>query len=342
MNATPGLRHGPRGRQQALRGRGEQIALALASLALALTFLRPTASMPLPQVDAVVVFDVTQSMNVADAAAGNAKPIARLEFAKQEFGRLVPLLPCGSKLGWGIFTDNRSFLLIEPIEVCAHSRELVAELRRIDGSMAWSGNSEVAKALNSGMRMVDALPGRPALVFVSDGHEAPPISPNYRPAFSLARGKVRGLLLGVGGDVPQPIPKLNPAGRSLGHWQATEVVQVDPRTLGRAGNREVMVDSPDIGLALQVGATPGSEHLSSLRETYLQLLASETGLPYQRLGDAKGLHAMLTGPPLASTIESPTDLRPALAAVALLALFLPVLMTAAGALRRRATRSARP
>ena len=95
MNATSGVRRGPRGGRQALRGRGEQLALALASLALALTFLRPTASMPLPQVDAVVVFDITQSMNVADAAVGNAKPIARLEFAKQQFGRLVPLLPCG-------------------------------------------------------------------------------------------------------------------------------------------------------------------------------------------------------------------------------------------------------
>ena len=302
-----------------LRGRGETVALVLAALALALTFLRPTARLELPQVEAVVVFDITQSMNVADAGPA-ARPLTRLAHAKAEMERLLPLLPCGSRLGWGIFTDHRSFLLLEPIEVCEHQRELVGELRRIAGGMAWDGNSEVAKGLNSGLQMADALEGRPALVFVSDGHEAPPISPNYRPAFSLPRGKVRGLLVGVGGDTPLPIPKVDAAGRSLGAWAAKDVMQVDPRTLGRGGNREAMVDSAGPGSPLLVGATPGSEHLSSLREGYLQLLGSEAGLSYLRLNDAKSLYGALSDVRVSRSIASTSDLRAPLAGVALLAL----------------------
>ena len=291
---------------------------------LALTFARPTAQLQLPQVEAVVVFDITQSMNVADAGPV-AKPVTRLAHAKAEVERLLPLLPCGSRLGLGIFTDHRSFLLLEPIEVCEHQRELVSELRRIAGGMAWDGNSEVAKGLNSGLQMANALEGRPALVFISDGQEAPPISPNYRPAFSLPRGKVRGLLVGVGGVVPLPIPKVDAAGRSLGAWAAKDVMQVDPRTLGRAGNNETTVDRADAGLAPQVGGTPGTEHLSSLRDGYLQLLGSEAGLSYIHLTDAKLLYAALSDVRLSRSIASTSDLRAPLAAVALLALLWPAL-----------------
>lgn len=319
---------GWRSLKRALRGRGEFIALLLAALALALTYARPTARLQLPQVEAVVVFDITQSMNVADVSLAG-KPVSRLALVKAELERLLPLLPCGSRLGWGIFTDHRSFLLLQPIEVCEHRRELVTELRHIEGGMAWDGNSEVAKGLNSGLQMADALEGRPALVFVSDGHEAPPISPNYRPSFSLPRGTVRGLLVGVGGDTPVPIPKLDPSGRSLGVWQAKDVMQVDPRSLGRAGNRETMVDlaAPGTAPAPAVGATPGLEHLSSLREGYLQLLASEAGLGYQRLTNAKALFAALSDVRVSRAIASTTDLRPALGVVALLAMLLPVLWT---------------
>jgi mxaL protein len=322
--------------KRVLHGRGEFIALLLAALALVLTYTRPTARLQLPQVEAVVVFDITQSMNVADVSLAG-KPVSRLALAKAELERLLPLLPCGSRLGWGIFTDHRGFLLLQPIEVCEHRRELVNELRRIEGRMAWDGNSEVAKGLNSSLQMADALEGRPALVFVSDGHEAPPISPNYRPTFSLPRGKVRGLLVGVGGDTPMAIPKVDPAGRSLGVWQAKDVLQVDPRSLGRAGNREAMIDSAGTATAPALGATPGLEHLSSLREGYLQTLGAEAGLGYQRLTNAKALFAALADVRVSRAIASTTDLRPVLGVVALLAMLLPVLWTMVQRSRRPAT-----
>lgn len=312
--------------------------LAGAALALVATFFGPGLPVRRPVLELVVVLDITQSMNVADQPfAGRLVP--RIVAAKAALAQAVDRLPCGSKLGWGVFTEHRSFLLLSPIEVCEHRRELQATLAGIDGRMAWSGNSEVAKGLNSGMQIVKALENEPALVFVTDGHEAPPVNPRYRPGFSFDRGAVRGLVVGVGGDSAQSIPKVDPLGRPLGDWEADEVLQVDPRSLGRGGSvsGEQMVEPDEREVAALPGATPGTEHLSSLREGYLQLLASETGVGYLRLQDRSALATawLQRGGAARLTRQAPAvfDLRPALAGLATLLLTGPVLARGARSLR---------
>lgn len=313
------------------RERRDAWLLAGAALALVATFFGPGVPVRRPVLDLVVVLDITQSMNVADQPlAGRLVP--RMVAAKAALAQAVDRLPCGSKLGWGVFTEHRSFLLLSPIEVCEHRRELQATLAGIDGRMAWSGNSEVAKGLNSGMQIVKALENEPALVFVTDGHEAPPVNPRYRPSFSFERGSVRGLIVGVGGDALQSIPKIDPLGRPLGDWGADEVLQVDPRSLGRGGSvsGEQMVEPDEREVAPLPGATPGSEHLSSLREDYLRLLASETGVGYLRLGDGSGLaRAWLqrdAATRLTRQAQGVFDLRPTLAGLAALLMVGPVLL----------------
>lgn len=311
------------------------------------TFLRPGLPVQRPVLEIVAVLDITQSMNVADQpVAGRLLP--RIAAAKAALAQALDRLPCGSKLGWGVFTEHRSFLLLSPIEVCEHRRELQAALAGIDGRMAWSGNSEVAKGLNSGMQIVKALEGDPALVFVTDGHEAPPVNPSYRPAFSVERGAVRGLIVGVGGDAPQPIPKVDPLGRPLGDWEADEVLQVDPRSLGRGGSvsGEQMVE-PDAKQAAPLpGSTPGSEHLSALREGYLRLLAGETGIGYLRLTDGPALAVAWLGRNgpvrLAKLAPAVFDLRPACALLAGLLLLAPILLRWAGAARGRSIARMQP
>jgi len=279
---------------RALATHRDALLLALAALALAATFLDPGWPMTRNELEFVAVFDITQSMNVPDQQQGG-RSVTRLARAKAAMETALGVLPCGSKAGWAIFTEYRSFLLIVPIEVCAHQRELLGELHRLDGRMAWAGNSEVAKGLNSGMLVVHTLPSRPALVFLTDGHEAPPVNPRYRPNFALKRGEVRGMIVGVGGDTPRPIPKTDPSGLPLGEWGADEVLQVDPRSLGRGGSvaGEQMVEPEDLTVKPLPGAAPGSEHLSSLREGYLELLASEQGLLYRRLASDRSLVAAL-------------------------------------------------
>ncbi len=292
--------------------------LGAAALALVASFLNPGVMMERARFEQVIVLDITQSMNVADVQI-DGRPASRLAFAKHALRESLLQLPCGSKLGWGIFTEHRVLLLIAPIEVCANLAELRSSLAQIDTRMAWSGNSEIAKGLHSGIEIARQLPGKPALVFVTDGHEAPPLNPRYRPAFDDKPGEVPGLIVGVGELQPSPIPKTDPQGGPLGFWRADEVMQTDPRSQGRGASvsGEVLADDRVGATAPSLGAAPGSEHLSSLREGYLRLLAGEQGMAFHRLQSAPGLAAALTMPALAKPMRVRADARFALAALAL-------------------------
>ena len=302
--------------------------LGAAALALAASFLDPGFMMERARFEHVIVLDVTQSMNVADAPLAapdssdlpvGGKPLSRLAYARHALREALLQLPCGSKVGWAIFTEYRSFLLLAPVEVCANLSELRATLAQIDGRMAWSGNSEIAKGVHSGLGIARQLPGKPSLVFITDGQESPPLNPHYRPAFDDKPGEVPGLVVGVGGLQPLPIPKTDPQGQPLGFWRADEVMQTDPRSQGRGGsvNGEALADDRAGAAAPSLGATPGAEHLSSLREPYLRLLAGEQGLAYLRLESPQALAAALMSPALAKPVRVRVDGRIALVGLAL-------------------------
>lgn len=294
-----------------------RLSLALAAAALAATFARPTVPMERPRYEHVVVLDVTQSMNVADVSV-DGRAVSRLDAARQRLRAALDELPCGSRLGLGLFTEYRSYLLLAPLEVCGHRAELRDALARIDGRMAWTGNSEIAKGLHSGITIVRDLAGKPGLVFVTDGHEAPPLNPRFRPHFDDKPGEVAGLVVGVGDARPSPIPKRDPLGRPLGTWGADEVLQTDPRSLGRGASvgGERMADDGAGGAAAGLGATPGAEHLSGLREPYLKLLAAENGFAYLRLGETEALADALRAPAFARPVPVRADARIPLALLA--------------------------
>jgi mxaL protein len=274
--------------------------LSLAALALAASLLDPAVVMERSLFDHVVVLDVTQSMNVTDADI-DGRPASRLDAAKHALRQSLLRLPCGSKVGWAIFTEYRSLLLLAPIEVCANLSELRSTLAQIDSRMAWSGNSEIAKGLHSAIDIARHLPDKPSLVFITDGQEAPPLNPHYRPSFDDKPGEVPGLIVGVGDLLPSPIPKTDPEGRPLGFWRADEVAQTDLRSQGRGASvrGEVLADEQAGSAAPMLGATPGFEHLSSLRESYLRLLAGEQGMAFVRLQSRERLAEALMSPALA-------------------------------------------
>jgi mxaL protein len=306
--------------------------LGAAALLLALGFAHPAIPWQRPLVDQVIVLDITQSMNTRDEAIDGVA-VSRLAFAKHRLRQALPALRCGSKIGWAVFTEYRSYLLFAPVEVCAHFDELRATLDAIDNRMAWVGSSEVAKGLYGGLAIVKQLPDVPALMFVTDGHESPPINARYRPAFEHTPGSVRGLIVGVGGATPSPMPKTDFEGRPLGEWAADEVQQTDPRSQGRGGSvgGEGFVDDAAPPPPPALGATPGSEHLSALREPYLRLLAGEIGLSFHRLDSSQAFVAAMTAAGLARMTTVPADGRDALAGLALV-----LLLWRCAAQRRRA------
>lgn len=311
-----------------LRQRQEAALLALAALLLAACFLPWGIMLQRARFDHVVVLDITQSMNVPDAMV-EGRPASRLAAAKHALREVLVDLPCGSKVGWGIFTEYRTLLVLAPVEVCDNLSELRATLANLDGRMAWINGSEVAKGLHSGLSVAKQLPDHPSLVFVTDGHESPPLHPKHRPQLQGEPGEVPGLIVGVGQPQASPIPKTDPQGRPIGVWGRDEVLQADPRSRGRSGSvlGEGMADDA-AGPGVSVGATPGTEHLSGLREPYLRLLAQEDGLQFHHLDSGRGLSEAMRAPSFERPVPVKLPLRDVLAPLALGVLLLPYLRAA--------------
>lgn len=228
------------------------------------------------------VLDITQSMNVIDTEVDSV-PMTRLDFAKASVESALRSLPCGSEAGLALFTAHRSFVMFTPVEICEHYQALAEMLGKIDWQMAWAARSEVAKGLFSALEAARLSEPDARLVFLTDGHEAPPIHESIRPSFDSEPGVVLGLIAGVGGTVPQRIPRLNEEGDIVAYWGPDEVMQVDIYSLGRdtseQGEPLVGVSMADLARRIALGR----EHLSSLREPYLRDLAEQTGLDYVRV-----------------------------------------------------------
>ena len=288
-----------------MSGRRSQILLLLAVLLLAATFTRPTLQLERPTYRYMFVFDITQSMNVTDIA-GATPHITRLEYAKQTAQQALSDLPCGTEAGLALFTGHRAFLLVTPIEICAHYREISNMLGNIDWRMSWEFRSEIAKGIYKSIALSTQLAAPTRLVFLTDGHEAPPIDPALPPQFPGTKGEIKGLIVGVGGDRPAAIPKFDNKGTQTGYWKAEDLLHVDAFRQARA--------------ALP-GAAPGAgtEYLSSLREGYLQSLATNTGLGYHRLEDAENFAQRIKAQELSIPKMVTTDMRWLFALAALVA-----------------------
>ena len=228
------------------------------------------------------VMDITQSMNVSDMEF-DAAASTRFEFAKFAIEIAFRNLPCGSEAGLGIFTGHRTFVMFTPVEICEHYRALSDILQKVDWRMAWTARSEVAKGLYSAIEATRQTEQETRLVFLTDGHEAPPLNRDIRPPFRAEAGSVKGFIAGVGGPVPSRIPHLDDDGNIVGYWSHHEVMQIDIYSLGRPGTEQgepmVGINMPNIARRIALG----QEHLSSLRERHLQDLATQTGLDYVRI-----------------------------------------------------------
>jgi len=312
---------------QAQKQHPQAWALTFAATALGVALLRPTLPVTENLVHALIVVDVTQSMGVPDSV-WRGEPVSRLEQSRRAISELLEEVPCGSEIGIGIFNEYRTFVLLAPLEVCSNFRELQATVDSLSNRMSWAGASEIAKGINSGFQAVKSLPGKPAYVLMTDGHESPPISLSHRPRIDAKPGEFAGVLVGVGSLRPQPIPKFDPEGHRIGFWRADEVSQVDIYSQGRESSvqGETYADDPaDAGKPKEVqkpSAKSGQEHLSSLHEAYLQMLSTELGLGYLKLSAPGELYHSLLDNHAAVPETVPGDGRWPLAIGALIILVL--------------------
>ncbi|HXZ14518.1 MAG TPA: hypothetical protein VEH77_00835, partial [Roseiarcus sp.] len=250
------------------------------------------------------------------------RPISRLEYVKATLRNFIAGLPCGSRIALGIFSERRPFLLFEPIEVCDNYAPLAGAIEAFDWRMAWEGDSRIAAGLFRAIEMAAEL--KTDLVFITDGQEAPPLPFSGPPPFEGRGGEVRGLIAGAGGYELSPIPKFNDEGREIGFYGVEDVPHDNRFGLPPPGADQrdgYNARNAPFGAAIAVGV----EHLSSVRETYLQSLAGKTGLSYAHLVDSSQLLRDFEQAASPRYRAIALNLRPMLgatAAMALIAIFL--------------------
>jgi len=288
--------------------------LAGALVLVLLTFVVPPLRLTRDGVEMLAVIDITGSMNVRDYTGPDGKPASRLDTAKAALRELVAGLPCGSRVALGLFTERRTFLLFEPIEVCADFTPLDGAIAGLDWRMAWEADSRVAAGLHRAIAQAADL--GTDLVFVTDGQEAPPLPSTGGPAFEGRPGAVRGLIVGAGGYTLSPIPKFSDRGRETGFYAEADVQQENrfgPPPPGAEQREGYNARNSPFGAS----AGTGTEHLSSVRESYLRQLAGETGLAYAHLDGPGGLHRPLIGAATPRPLPGSLDPRPFLGGAAL-------------------------
>lgn len=257
--------------------------------------------------------DITGSMNVRDYGPSQA-PHSRLDEVRRRLPALIRELPCGSRAGLAVFAERQSFTFFRPVEVCANYTPLAEAIERLDWRMGWDGDSRISSGVNSALRFAAA--DDTDLVFLTDGHEAPPLPHGGRRPMRNA-GEVSGLIVGVGADRPSPIPRHDERGREIGFYRMEDMVH---------GAR---IGAPAPTASSEPGFHPrnnpygeadlsGSEHLSALRAGYLEAMASEAGLGFARLDDPS-LSTRLMADTRAIPLAGRRDLSPFFAIASLAA-----------------------
>ena len=163
--------------------------------------------------------------------------------------------------------------------------------------MRWAEASGIGKGLHQSIRAAHSIGNSTRIIFMTDGHEAPPLRSGSRGMPNTDKYDVSGLIVGVGGTVPVRIPKVDSNGLVTGYWQSDEVVQRSDDTPG-----------------------PSHEELSSRQDHHLSNLGRLARLTYLPLESPEQLTNAALKTSLSIEKKVPVDLRwiPALLALLLL------------------------
>lgn len=251
--------------QQRIVASASAMIVAFILIAAALWF--PKTDRTIKVMDILFVIDITQSMDVEDAEVAGEQ-VSRLTWAKDYSQKTLVDLPCGSHVGLAVFSEYRSLILMNPVEVCANYNDLKQMIAKINGTMAWALSSEVSKATFEAIKSAKLIEPNPSIVFITDGHESPPLHKTLFAKFRGNPGEVPGVFVGVGGDDLLAIPKHSLEGEDLGVWQVNDVLHQDVYVSGRGDMQQ------------QNALKAKTEHLSSQKKVHIKRLATMVGFDY--------------------------------------------------------------
>lgn len=219
------------------------------------------------------VVDITQSMNTADMEI-NGKPGSRLAHTKQLLHGILSTMPCGTKVGVGMFSSVNVVTLFFPIDVCANFSSIKETIDHMDWRSAWTADSRVREGILSAAQAINNFPEPAQGVFFTDGEEAPKLHAFNTRDLSTLQGTDGWLLVGIGSDIGGPIPRLDSKNQLTGYW-SHESMQLVPGAapIAAAGILQRKSDTAE-GI--------NDRYVSRLEEHYLQSLSREIGATYIR------------------------------------------------------------
>jgi mxaL protein len=259
-----------------LRKRREISMLIAALLLLLGALLRPTIPVQHDIHTYLLVADITQSMNTEDMVL-NGRKVSRMVYTRQLMRDAISSMPCGNRVGIALFAGVVVSTLFHPVEVCANFDAIQHTVEHIEWRQAWHGNSRLGFGVLSASAALKALPEPARVVFFTDGEESPQLHAFNRADLSSWQGGGGWLLVGIGGDSPAPVPKMDENNKVIGYWSNNTyqlepgIAQVSDETRGK---RDDAVASQDY-----------ERYLSVLDEKYLKTLAGEIHAIYLR-GDS--------------------------------------------------------
>lgn len=264
------------------------ISLTLALVMLLFALKQPSIEVEREIRSYMIFVDVTQSMNVQDMTL-NGQPASRLEFAKTHLKETIKALPCGSRVGLGIFYKFNATVLYAPIETCANYDVLLSSISQLEWRIASLGSSNIRAGLKSIASLLITSDEPAQVVFISDGNEAPPLNVFTKSSLVGWQGGRNWLLVGVGGNKPVPIPKLNAKNEIIGYWSTYSIKLQPASNVDDNGGRDESVASQ-----------PYEYYLSQLDELYIKELAQDIDGQYLKMDKSQDLlKAMLRQPPAA-------------------------------------------
>ncbi|PCI60537.1 MAG: hypothetical protein COB34_02390 [Methylophilaceae bacterium] len=262
----------------------ETIVLSLTLLLLIIATMKPTITLQREITSHLIFIDVTQSMNVTDMSV-NGHPVSRLEYTKHLLKKTIKQLPCHSRVGLAIFFKADVALLYTPVETCRNLSLLEDTIDHLEWRMASRGNSNIRLGLQSIAVRLVTIDVPVNVVFITDGDEAAPLNAINKTNLSGWIGGSDWLLVGVGGEKPSPIPKLDANNKRVGIWSIYSI-KIAP---GIAVN-----DGPNSARDESYATAPYEYYLSRLDDRYMEELAADIKGNYLKASSPKALtHAML-------------------------------------------------
>ncbi|MEQ1488425.1 MAG: VWA domain-containing protein [Methylotenera sp.] len=243
---------------------------------LALALFQPSIPVKRSIYSYFFVIDITQSMNVADMKV-NGKTASRLDYTKQMLRETTSSLPCGTKVGIGMFSGVNVVTLYLPIDVCENFSSIQDTLDHINWRSAWTADSRIRESMLSTARVVANFPEPTQVVYFSDGEEAPKLHAFNTRDLSTLQSADGWLLVGIGSLQGAAIPKFDEKNQLTGYW-SHESMQLAPGAapIAAAG---LLKRKRDIAESLN------DRYIAKLSEDSMQSMAKEIGAAYVR-GDS--------------------------------------------------------